>query len=401
MSALRVLHVVPYFEHAWAYGGIPRVATDARARAGRAGTPRDGLHDRCLRPAGAHAGAPDARTRGREPSTSGSCATSRTISPITGSSSPPTASAARCGPSSARIDVAHLHACRNLPVAAAARILAKARVPYVVSPHGTAPLIERRFLAKQIFDATAGRGYLEGAARVLAVSEAERAQLQALGVADDRIAVLPNPIDLREFDPAPDGCALSSAARPRRCAARPAPRQAHAAQGRRRGAARIRRSFAARRAAGHRRERHGIRAADRRLEAARACCTSACSKVATASTRSRPRTSSSIRRSTKSSGSSRSRRSSAVRPSSSATTAALVRSSARSAADTSSRLMTLTRSRRAIESMLASTAVGADRARMAGREVRQLFDADIVCERLEALYRDVIDCSVAEDRRSA
>ena len=63
-------------------------------------------------------------------------------------------------------------------MAAAARILAEARVPYVVSPHGTAPLIERRFLAKQIFDATAGRGYLEGAARVLAVSEAERAQLR-------------------------------------------------------------------------------------------------------------------------------------------------------------------------------------------------------------------------------
>jgi glycosyltransferase involved in cell wall biosynthesis len=102
-------------------------------------------------------------------------------------------------------DVAHLHACRNLPVAAAARILARARVPYVVSPHGTAPLIERRFLAKQIFDATAGRGYLEGAARVLAVSGAERTQLSALGIHDDRITVLPNPIDLTEFDPEPEG----------------------------------------------------------------------------------------------------------------------------------------------------------------------------------------------------
>ena len=103
------------------------------------------------------------------------------------------------------IDIAHLHGCRNLPVAAAARILAKARVPYVVSPDGTAPLIERRFLAKQIFDATAGRGYLDGAARVLAVSESERAQLKELGVPDHRITVLPNPIDLREFDPPPEG----------------------------------------------------------------------------------------------------------------------------------------------------------------------------------------------------
>ncbi len=27
VAALRILHVVPYYEHAWAYGGIPRLAT--------------------------------------------------------------------------------------------------------------------------------------------------------------------------------------------------------------------------------------------------------------------------------------------------------------------------------------------------------------------------------------
>ena len=80
-----------------------------------------------------------------------------------------------------RIDIGHLHACRNLPVAAAARLLAAARIPYVVSPHGTAPNIERRHAAKRIFDATAGRGYLEGAARVVAVSDAERRQLVGSG----------------------------------------------------------------------------------------------------------------------------------------------------------------------------------------------------------------------------
>jgi glycosyltransferase involved in cell wall biosynthesis len=103
------------------------------------------------------------------------------------------------------IDIAHLHACRNLPVAMAARALAAAGVPYVVSPNGTAPLLERRFLAKRVFDATVGRGYLERATRVLAVSEAERLQIAGLGVAPSRIDCLPNPVDEREFDPAPDG----------------------------------------------------------------------------------------------------------------------------------------------------------------------------------------------------
>jgi glycosyltransferase involved in cell wall biosynthesis len=204
MAPLRILHVVPYFEHAWAYGGIPRAATAlARGLAGRGH-----LVTVCTT---------DARDRG-----------SRTHTPPTPHTGPGTLDVRVLRNLSNRlayhwqlfapqglsrtlrsmvgnIDVAHLHACRNLPVAAAARILAKARIPYVVSPHGTAPLIERRFLAKQIFDATAGRGYLDGAARVLAVSEAERAQLKALGVPDNRITVLPNPIDLREFDPAPDG----------------------------------------------------------------------------------------------------------------------------------------------------------------------------------------------------
>jgi glycosyltransferase involved in cell wall biosynthesis len=204
MSALRILHVVPYYEHAWAYGGIPRVATALARGLARRGhqvtvctTDARDHATRVHSPSTPHTGPGTLDVRVL-PNLSNRLAyhwqlfaprgLSRTLRSLVGS-----------------IDVAHLHACRNLPVAAAARILAKARIPYVVSPHGTAPLIERRFLAKQIFDATAGRGYLEGAARVLAVSEAERAQLKALGVADSRITVLPNPIDLREFAPLPEG----------------------------------------------------------------------------------------------------------------------------------------------------------------------------------------------------
>jgi glycosyltransferase involved in cell wall biosynthesis len=103
------------------------------------------------------------------------------------------------------IDIAHLHATRNLPVANAARALARAGIPYIVSPHGTAPIIERRFLAKRIFDATIGRGYLQHSAQILAVSDAERRQIHALGIQDSRITVLPNPVDEREFEPPPDG----------------------------------------------------------------------------------------------------------------------------------------------------------------------------------------------------
>src|SRR5262249_57228997 len=48
----------------------------------------------------------------------------------------------------ASFDVAHLHACRNLPGVIAARHLRSAGVPYVLAPNGTAPRIERRRVAK-------------------------------------------------------------------------------------------------------------------------------------------------------------------------------------------------------------------------------------------------------------
>ena len=57
----------------------------------------------------------------------------------------------------AAFDVAHLHACRNLPGVIAARHLQDAGVPYVLAPNGTAPNLERRRAAKRVFDAVFGQ----------------------------------------------------------------------------------------------------------------------------------------------------------------------------------------------------------------------------------------------------
>jgi glycosyltransferase involved in cell wall biosynthesis len=103
-------------------------------------------------------------------------------------------------------DVAHLHACRNVPGAMAAYHLRAAGVPYLLAPNGTAPLIERRLFAKRIFDTVAGTRVLRGASRVLAVSAAEQEQLRAVGVSPVAIHLIPNPVDLEEFEPpAPRG----------------------------------------------------------------------------------------------------------------------------------------------------------------------------------------------------
>jgi glycosyltransferase involved in cell wall biosynthesis len=193
MPALRVLHVVPYFEDAWAYGGIPRVATAVAyglaARGHRVTVCTTDACDESARAARRRESplsmAPDVRVF---PNVSNRLAYSwQFFTPI--------GFASHLRACADTYDIAHLHARRNALTAIAARRCARAGVPFVLSPHGTAPLIERRILAKRAFDCLAGRADLAGASRIVAVSEAERRQLLALGVAPARIAVIPNPVD--------------------------------------------------------------------------------------------------------------------------------------------------------------------------------------------------------------
>jgi glycosyltransferase involved in cell wall biosynthesis len=199
---LRILHVTPYFADAWGYGGIPRVATtlakalDARGHAVTVCT----------------TDAADARARAR-PAVSGAmprrmwnCVDVHIFS----NASNTLAYHLQCflprgldrflATHARGFDIAHLHACRNLPVSIAARRLTAAGVPYVLAPNGTAPRLERRRAAKWVYDLTVGRGDLRHAAAVIAVSESERAQLERAGVPPARIHLVPNPVDLDEHD---------------------------------------------------------------------------------------------------------------------------------------------------------------------------------------------------------
>lgn len=212
MPPLRILHVTPYYEGAWAYGGIPRLATaqaEALARRGHRVTV-------CTTDAGdAHArwsgwtGGVD-RTGGVRPPHR--AVDLRVFANVSNWMAyhwqffMPEGLGPYLATRAADFDVAHLHACHHLPGVIAARHLGRARVPYVLQPNGTAPRVERRRLAKLLFDTTLGRPVLPGAARVVAVSEAERRQLETMGVSTARVVVVPNPLDLDEFvDPPPRG----------------------------------------------------------------------------------------------------------------------------------------------------------------------------------------------------
>ncbi len=194
MLPLRILHVTPYFEGAWAYGGIPRLAT-AQAKA----LARLGHHVTvCTTDAG------DARARW--PGPADRAAFDTRVFPNRSNRAAyryqlfmPVGLGPYLAQHAARFDVAHLHACHHLLGVVAARRLTRAHVPYVLQPNGTAPRLERRRLAKLLFDTTVGRRVLPGAARVIAVSDAERRQLEEVGVPAVRVVLVPNPLDLDEF----------------------------------------------------------------------------------------------------------------------------------------------------------------------------------------------------------
>lgn len=214
MRPLRILHVSPYFADAWAYGGIPRVTTTlTRALAQRGHDLTVCTTDACDASARLVHGNGHQRNAWTTPWTYTDTGVEVRVFPNVSNAAAyhlqgflPIGLRAHLREQAGAFDVAHLHACRNLPGAIAAHYLTGARVPYVLAPNGTAPRLERRFLIKRAYDAVLGDRVQRAASRMIAVADAECQQLKALGVPDDRIRLIPNPVDLSEVaDPVERG----------------------------------------------------------------------------------------------------------------------------------------------------------------------------------------------------
>jgi glycosyltransferase involved in cell wall biosynthesis len=197
--SLRILHVTPYFGDAWAYGGIPRLAAALTSGLARRGhevtvcTTDAGDRQRRLPAAVRSSGGVDVRVF---PNRSNRLAYDLQFFT-------PAGLRRYLTERRRHFDIAHIHGHRHLLEVTGARWCRRWGIPYVSAPNGTAARIERRQELKRLWDHVWGRTDLAGAAAVVAVSEAERRQLVASGVAPGRIRVVPNAIDLDEFQRPP------------------------------------------------------------------------------------------------------------------------------------------------------------------------------------------------------
>ena len=97
-------------------------------------------------------------------------------------------------------DVIHAHYGRQGHDIIMSNYARKHAVPYVLQPHGSLPRIMAMQASKLSYDIFFGNRIMMGASKVIALSQREADQAKAFGVSDKRIAIVPNGINLTEYE---------------------------------------------------------------------------------------------------------------------------------------------------------------------------------------------------------
>jgi len=191
---VRILHVIPYFYPAWAYGGTCRAAWEVARATARRG------HEVVVCTTDAF----DSRRRASPPSElaegieilrsanlSNWLAWNRLFLPLTFEFD--------LKRELGRADVIHLHEYRSFQNAVALPAIERARKPYILTAQGSVPLLLGRFALKHLYDATTGRRLIARACRLHALNTMEKKQFIGAGGRPEKIFVAPNCISVEEY----------------------------------------------------------------------------------------------------------------------------------------------------------------------------------------------------------
>lgn len=96
-------------------------------------------------------------------------------------------------------DLVHLYGLYDLLGPLVAWLAVTQQRPFVLEPMGMFLPIVRSIRKKQVYHATIGRWMITRAARIVATSEQERAEINSAGIASDRIVVRRNGVAIEQF----------------------------------------------------------------------------------------------------------------------------------------------------------------------------------------------------------
>ena len=100
-------------------------------------------------------------------------------------------------------DVIHIHNFRSYQNIIVRHYAKKYNIPYILQAHGSVlPTFQKQRL-KNIFDIFFGYKILKDASKVIAVTKTEAEQYKKMGVDEDTIEIVPNGIDLSEYENLP------------------------------------------------------------------------------------------------------------------------------------------------------------------------------------------------------
>ncbi len=192
---MRILHVTPSFYPAWAYGGIPRCAYEV-CRSLAAGGDEVTVWTTDAFDAGRRCGPAEETVDGifirRFRNLHNGLAYHRQLYLPLGILKAPWRDLRA-------FDVVHVHSHRHLLEALVGAAAVRRGIPYVFTGNGTVPPIERYVLLKRLLDLLGADELLEQAAACVAVSQAEVPHYVSVGVAAQRVHVIPNGVRLDEF----------------------------------------------------------------------------------------------------------------------------------------------------------------------------------------------------------
>lgn len=102
-----------------------------------------------------------------------------------------------------QFDVIHIHDHRTMLTVIASHYARRHGIPYILQAHGSLPQDTGSTRMKRLFDLIWARKVILGAEAVIALNETEAERYRELGVDDERIAIIPNGIDLDEYPDLP------------------------------------------------------------------------------------------------------------------------------------------------------------------------------------------------------